>query len=79
MPTYSVSFRLQRTTTEDTFVSVPITDELMIEQPDGSAKLDVEKLVARAVEIGLEPHVVWTPEGTEITPHSIQKPPPGAE
>ncbi|HEV2949388.1 MAG TPA: hypothetical protein VGX70_18580 [Gemmataceae bacterium] len=36
VPTYSVSIRLQRTTTEVAFVSVPVTADLMIEQPDGT-------------------------------------------
>jgi hypothetical protein len=80
MPTYSVSFRLQRTTVEDAFVSVPVTSEVMIEQSDGSAKLDVEKLKARALEMGLEPDVTWTlEESVRVVPHPIQKPPPEVE
>ena len=35
IPNYSISFRLQRTTTEFAFVRVPVTGDLMIEQPGG--------------------------------------------
>ena len=46
---YSVSFRLQRTTTETAFVKVPVTADLMIEQPDGTGRIDVGRMVARAL------------------------------
>jgi hypothetical protein len=76
-PTYSVSFRLQRTTTEAAFVSVPVTDDLIVEQPDGTGRIDVTRLVQRAVEMGQAPGVVWQPEGQQVQPHPIQTPPPG--
>jgi len=77
VPTYSVSFRLQRTTTEFAFVSVPVTGDLMIEQPDGSGRIDVAKMVQRAIEIGQASGVAWQPEGQQVQPHPIQTPPPG--
>jgi hypothetical protein len=76
--TFSVSFRLQRTTVEETFVSVQVTDELTIRQPDGTGRLNVPKMVERAIEMGQELGVVWQPESQEVHPHPIQKPPPGA-
>ena len=76
-PTYSVSFRLQRTTTEVAFVSVPVTADLMIEQPDGTGRIDVAKMVQRAVALGQAPGVAWQPEGQQVQPHPIQTPPPG--
>lgn len=76
---YSVSFRLQRTTTETAFVKVPITDDLMIEQPDGSGRIDVEKLVMRAVEMGQAAGVSWQAESQLIQHHPIQMPPPELE
>lgn len=77
VPRYSVSFRLQRTTTEFAFVSVPITPDLMVEKPDGTGRIDVAKMVLRAMELGQAAGVAWHPEGQEIQPHPIQTPPPG--
>ena len=77
VPTYSVSFRLQRTTTEFAFVSVPVTGDLMIEQPDGTGRIDVAKMVERAIEMGQASGVSWQPEGQQVQPHPIQTPPLG--
>lgn len=77
VPTFSVSFRLQRTTTEIAFVSVPVTPDLMIEGPEGTGRIDVAKMVRRAIEIGQAPGVAWQTEGQQIQPHPIQTPPPG--
>jgi hypothetical protein len=49
VPTYSVSFRLQRTTTEFAFVSVPVTGDLMIDQP-GNENGDAEHCHSRSVQ-----------------------------
>jgi hypothetical protein len=77
VPTYSVSFRLQRTTTEVAFVSVPMTADLMIEQPVGTGRIDVAKMVQRAIEVGQAPGIAWQPESQQVQPHPIQTPPPG--
>lgn len=75
--TYSISFRLQRTTTDVAFVSVPVTADLMQEQPerDGTMRIDVEKMVQRAVEIGAADTTKWKQEDQIISPHPIQMPP----
>ena len=74
---YSVSFRLQRTTVESAFVSVPLTADLIVEQPDGTGRIDVSKMVQRAIEMGQAPDVAWQPESQQVQPHPIQTPPPG--
>lgn len=76
VPTYSVSFRLQRTTTEFAFVSVPVTGDLMVEQPDGTGRIDVAKMVQRAIDMGQAVGVAWQPEEQHVQPHPIQTPPP---
>lgn len=76
VPTYSVSFRLQRTTTEFAFVSVPVTLELMIERPGGKGRIDVAKMVQRAIELGRAQGVAWPLEGQQIRPRPIQTPQP---
>jgi hypothetical protein len=76
--TYSVSFRLRRTTVEQAFVSVPITSE-MWQPPDeqGRVFLDAEKIMAGALHIGFDPDTVWTLEGEPVLePHPIQVAPP---
>jgi len=77
VPTYSVSFRLQRTTTEAAFVSVPVTGDLMVEQPDGTGRIDVAKMVERAIEMGQATGITWNVEERQVQPHPIQTPPPG--
>ena len=78
MPTYSISIRLQRTVVEEVHVSVPVTDDVMEERPDGSHGLNVDKIVAAAVRMGRETELAWRREGeSEVTQHPIQTPPPG--
>ena len=76
-PTYSISFRLRRTTTEFAFVKVLVAGDLVIEQPDGTGRLDVDAVVRRALELGHGADVTWHPETREVEPHPIQSPPPG--
>lgn len=83
MPTYSISFRIQRTTVEYAYVSVPVTADVMILQEDGevqldeagTARLDVDKAVQKAVELGEAPELRWHLEKQNIQMHPIQKAP----
>ncbi len=74
----SISFRLQRVTVEDAYVSVLVTPDLVTEQADGSGRLDVPALVARAVEMGTAPTTTWSREEQSVAPHPLQQPPPGS-
>ena len=74
--TYSVSFRLQRATTEHAFVRVPVTSDLMIDAGDGTARIDTEKMIQRAVEVGSANQDSWELEEQHVQPHPIQMPPP---
>jgi hypothetical protein len=78
MPTYSVSFRIQRITTEAGFVSVPVTADLILPQADGTGRIDVKRMVERAIEMGHSPEVEWQAESEQVQPHPIQSPPPTA-
>lgn len=73
---YSVLFRLQRSTTESAFVSVLVTKDLIIEKPDGTSGLDVEKLAQRAVEMGQSSALDWDIENQSVNLHPIQVPGP---
>ncbi len=75
MNTYSVSFRLQRVTVEYAYVSVPVTSDLIAKQEDGTGRIDVPRMVQRAVEMGQSPDVRWHPEDQQIQPHPLQKAP----
>jgi hypothetical protein len=79
METYSISFRLRRTTTETAFIKVPVTDDILLEQPDGTARIDPEKIVQRVIELGKAPEVLWQSETQQVEPHPIQTPPPWAK
>ena len=73
--TYSRAFRLRRTVTEEAYVSVLVSDELMNPEPDenGNYHLDADKVVQAAVNLGSDPKTHWTIEGKPvIAPHPIQ-------
>jgi hypothetical protein len=68
--TTSVSFRLRRVTTEEAYVYVPVTDDMM--SFDGTkTHLDVDKLMAAAIEMGREAE--WLPEALNVAMHPIQQ------
>jgi hypothetical protein len=70
-PSYSIKFRMQRTTKESGFVSVPITTDLFRE--DGH--LDAEKAMQLAVKMAEQKSMGWEPEGEPIvSPHPLQLP-----
>jgi hypothetical protein len=75
---YSVSFRLQRVTTESAHISVLVTNDLWLPKGDdsGTATLDVEKLVQVALAQGQLESTVWNAEHKPlITLHPLQTTP----
>ena len=75
--TYSISVRLRRTTTEETYLSVPVDESIMQNEPaaDGSYRIDPDKLWAEAIRLAEQP-TNWTIEDRQVTPHPIQQAPP---
>ncbi|HEX3785491.1 MAG TPA: hypothetical protein VHX38_38055 [Pseudonocardiaceae bacterium] len=75
---YSISVRLRRTTVEERYVSVPVTDAVLRDEPDedDTTRLDGKKVFAAAIELGAD-DTDWLPENQEIVVHPIQQPPPG--
>ena len=60
----SMSVRLRRVTTETTQVSVPITQEVMRSRDQGdSPKIDVDKVIEAAIQLGLSNSIGWEIEG----------------
>jgi hypothetical protein len=76
VPTYSISIRLRRTTTEFAFVSVPVTSDIVVMQPDGTGRIDTDRMTRQAITLGYAPDLEWHPEELQVTPHPIQIPPP---
>lgn len=76
-PSYSIRVRLQRTTVEESSVRVPLTEELIIRQPDGTGRIDVSKIWERAVTMGQSSSLEWERESQQIQPHPVQKLPAG--
>ena len=73
----SMSVRLRRVRTETTEVSVPITQDVMRSgnQSDGP-KIDVDKVIEAALELGNRETTNWESEGPpEIQLHPIQSAP----
>jgi hypothetical protein len=75
--TYSISVRLQRTTTEETYLSVPVDAAIMQDEPapDGGYRIDPGKLWTAAIRLA-EQSAAWTVEDRQVTAHPIQKAPP---
>lgn len=74
MASYSVVWRVQRVTVEHAFVSVPVTEDLIVEQPDGTGRIDADRMAERAIEFAQAPEVKWNIEEQEIRLHPIQQP-----
>ena len=77
-PTYSVSFRLRRITTESAHVSVPLTEDMWRQSDDDPKRMciDTEKLSAAAIQMGALSSTVWKPDGKAIVElHPVQTPP----
>jgi hypothetical protein len=73
---FSVSFRLRRVRVETAHVSVPLTTEFVIGSAESSAKLDTEKLVQAATNMGRLSSTLWQAEGdAQITLHPLETPP----
>ena len=75
METHSVSFRMQRITVECAYVSVPITPDLVVQRPDGTVGLDVDRMIHLAIELAEVPDVAWQPESCDIQLHPVQQAP----
>jgi hypothetical protein len=76
----SVSVRLRRTTVEEAYVSVLVTDE-MWKPADSAGKrsLDADKVFHEALEMGADADTAWMPDGEPVIEHHpIQNPPPYA-
>ncbi len=72
--TLSMSVRLRRVRTETTTVSVPITQDVMQSNEEGGGmKLDVDKIIEAALQLGKFDSIEWELEGEpEIQLHPIQ-------
>jgi hypothetical protein len=71
--TYSISARLQRTTTEERHPPVPVDEAIMPDEPaaDGSYRIDPDKLWAEAMRLA-EHSADRMIEDRQVTPHPIQ-------
>lgn len=77
-PSYSVSFRLRRITTETTHVSVPLTEEMWRPSDDDPKRMviDTDKVTAAAIELGALSSTVWRPDEEAVVElHPFQTPP----
>ena len=73
----SISVRLRRTIHHSLHVSVPVTPDVMARQPDGSSRIDTDKLFAQAVALGQAERDGWTVEDEVVELHPLQTPPKG--
>jgi hypothetical protein len=71
---YSVNIRLKRVTIEYAYVIVPVTDDMIKPVSQGEGRIDVERVMRRAIQMGQSPGLAWYPESRVVEPHPIQKP-----
>jgi hypothetical protein len=77
--TYSVSVRLRRTKVEYAFVSVPVTGNVMEQDPEDPTRLRMsgDKVFDLAKRMGADPTVLWAEESEPlIEVHPLQTAPP---
>jgi hypothetical protein len=72
----SIMLRIRRTTVEDAFVAIPVTDAIMKMQPDGNYGMDPDAFTSEVIRISNDERVEWKVESTQIEPHQIQTPLP---
>lgn len=74
--TVSIVVRVRRTVTEALHISVPVTDDLIVDEPDGSSHLDGGRVFAAAIRLGQTAGLPWRPEGEPVIEiHPWQTPP----
>lgn len=75
--TLSISVRLRRRQAETAHVSVPITEDVMRPDDEGEGKkLDVDKIIEAALQLGKLDSTEWEIEGEpEIQLHPLQNAP----
>lgn len=75
---YSIQLRVKRTTIEDAYVSVPVTQEIMKPQPDekGNYSIDFDAFVKKGVELAANSQVDWKVEKVNTAAHDVQQPLP---
>jgi hypothetical protein len=74
MPTYSISVRLRRITTEEAYVSLPVTSELVHAEAKPGEPVLMEKISAAAIEQATRDSTTWTQEGDVVIElHPIEK------
>jgi hypothetical protein len=73
----SISVRLRRRQAETAHVSVPITEDVMRPDNEGEGKkLDVDKIIEAALQLGKLDSTEWEIEGEpEIQLHPVQNAP----
>lgn len=69
-----MSVRLRRVRTETAHVSIPITEELLVpdETNPSSRRVDIDRLIAAALEMGNSESIDWTPESEDVQLHPTQ-------
>lgn len=75
---YSVQLRVKRTTIEDAYISVPVTQDIMKPQPDdkGNYSIDFDAFVKKGVELAANSQVDWKVEQVSTVAHDVQQPLP---
>jgi hypothetical protein len=74
--TSSILLRVRRTTVEDAYVAVPVTEAIVDVQPDGTGSINFEAFVAEALRLSGDPRVQWQIESTGVATHPEQGPLP---
>ena len=71
--TVSLSLRLRRTTYEDAYVTVPVSETIAKVNEDGTLGIHVEAFLAEAIRLSNDPRVQWKLEERQTEPHPVQQ------
>jgi len=72
----SIMLRVRRTTYEDAYVAVPVTDKVMETKEDGTFGINFDAFVSEAIRISNNQQVEWQIESSQTEPHHLQTPKP---
>ena len=71
--TYCISLRLRRTTVEDAYVNVPLTEAITKLVEDGSRRIDTDAFAREGIRLGQDARVQWQVEAATVECHPVQQ------
>ena len=71
-----IALRVRRTTHEDAYINVPVTETILKPKGDGTHGIDMDAFVAEGIRLSQDSSVEWKQEERTTQPHPVQQPKP---